>query len=114
MNEDDREIAAALVVAIEAGLLSITEAIALVDREIGSRPAPGPWLIDASLVGTCQDLLHILHPIANGHPILEEPWPVLAAMERSLSSGADPLNVARLIKRFYPYGSWPAELSQPL
>jgi hypothetical protein len=35
-------------------------------------------------------------------------------MERSLSIGADPLKVARLIERFYPYGSWPPELSQPL
>jgi hypothetical protein len=35
-------------------------------------------------------------------------------MERSLSSGADPIKVARLLKRVYPYASYPAELSQQL
>jgi len=71
-------------------------------------------MIEASLANTLQDLLHILHPIAYGHPLLEEIWPLLEAMERSLSKGADPIKVARLIERVYPYGSWPEELSQPL
>ncbi len=114
IDADERELAAALVVAIEAGLLTIAEAIQVVDREILNRPSPGRWLIEASLIDTPQDLLHILRPVAHGHPLLHELWPLLEAMERSLSSGADPIKVARLIKSVYPHDSWPAELDQPL
>jgi hypothetical protein len=114
IDEDERELAAALVVAIEAGLLSIAEAIRVVDREITRRPSPGHWLLEASLIGNPQDLLHALRPVADGHPLLGEIWPLLEAMERSLRNGTDPIKVARLIKRFYPYGSWPTELRQPL
>jgi hypothetical protein len=114
MNDDERALAAALILAIDAGLLSMTDAIRVVDREIENRAAPGRWLIDASVSATLQDLLHVLRPIAIGHPLLDEMWPLLEAMERSLSNGADPLNVARLVERFYPYGTWPAELDQPL
>jgi hypothetical protein len=114
IDADERELGAALVVAIEAGLLSMAEAIRVVDREIVHRPSPGRWLIEASLIGTPQDLLHVLHPVAQGHPLLHEIWPLMEAMERSLSRGADPIKVGRLIKRVYPHGSWPAELSQPL
>src|SRR6266487_4380680 len=97
IDADERELAAALVVAIEAGLLTMAEAIRVVDREILNRPSPGRWLIEASLISTPQDLLHVLHPVA--HPLLHELWPLLEAMERALSSGADPIKVARLIKR---------------
>src|SRR5882672_6294373 len=114
IDADERELAEALVVAIEAGLLTMAEAIRVVDREIVNRPLPGRWLIEASLIGTPQDLLHVLHPVAHGHPLLHEVWPLLEAMERALSSGADPIRVARLITRVYPHDSWPAELSQPL
>jgi hypothetical protein len=114
IDEEGRDLAAALVVAIEAGLLSMAEAIRVVDRELTRRPSPGHWLIEASLIGTPQDLLHVLRPVADGHPLLGEIWPLLEAMERSLLSGGDPIKVARLIERVYPYGSWPTELSQPL
>ena len=114
INGDERELAAALVVAIEAGLLTMAEAIRVVDREIVNRPSPGRWLIEASLIGTPQNPLHVLHPVAHGHPLLHELWPLLEAMERALSSGADPIKVARLIERVYPHGHWPAELSQTL
>ena len=76
IDEDERELAAALVVAIEAGLLSTAGAIRVVDREMADRPSPGHWMIEASLSGTPQDLLHVLQGVANGHPLLGEIWPL--------------------------------------
>ncbi len=107
MDEGEQELAAALLVAIEAGLVSSQEAMAVLDREIATRPSPAGWLIDASLASSPQDLLHVLRPLAEGHPLLDQVWPLLAAMEKELTRGADPIKVARLIERIYPSGSWP-------
>src|SRR5258708_28741101 len=97
IDADEHELAAALVVAIEAGLLTIAEAIQVVDREILNRPSPGRWLIDASLIGTPQDLLHILRHVAHGQPLRHELWQLLGAMPSSLSRGADAFTRDRVI-----------------
>jgi hypothetical protein len=111
---DDRDIAAGLVVSVEVGLLSTKEAIRLVDREIATRSSPAAWLIAASLANTPEDLLHVLRETAESHPILDSLWPLLEAMERALDKGVDPIAVACRIKKVYPYGEWPEELSQLL
>lgn len=114
MTSDDQGIAAALVVALEAALISREDAVRVVDREIAQRPSPDRWLVEASLATSTQDLVSILHGRAAGHPLLTEVWPLLAAMERSLARGADPVEVARQIQKVYPYGSWPAHLDRTL
>lgn len=111
---DERSMAAALVVSLEVGLLSASDAINVVDREIAARPSPAPWLIDASLAGGPEDLLRILRAKAEGHPMLEDVWPLLEAMERALNAGTDPIEVACRIKKVYPYGEWPKELGRLL
>jgi hypothetical protein len=78
INDDERDLAAALVVATDVGLLSADDAIRVIDREIAARTA----LIDAALAKTPEDLLHILRENAVGHPMLEEVWP-LGRPERS-------------------------------
>jgi len=111
---DERDVAAALLASIEVGLLSASEAMKIVDREIEERPSPATWLIDASLALTPEDLLHILRGRAEGHPMLDDVWPLLEAMEKALDAGIDPIDVACRIKRVYPYGDWPKELDQRL
>ena len=111
---DDRDIAAALVVSIDAGLLTAIDAVKVLDREIAARPSPDAWLIDASLTRTPEDLLHILRGKAEGHPMLDALWPLLEAMEKALDAGIDPIAVACRIKNVYPYGEWPGELDQLL
>jgi hypothetical protein len=114
INDDERDLAAALLVAIDVGLLSADDAIRVIDREVAARTAPSPWLIDAALVKTPEDLLHILRENAVGHPMLEEVWPLFEAMERALTTGADPIQVACRIKKVYPYGQWPPERDRAL
>ena len=111
---DERDIAAALVVSIEVGLLSAGDAMKVVDREIAARASPDAWLIDASLASTPEDLLHVLRAKARGHPMLDDVWPLFEAMEKSLDAGGDPVAVACRIKKVYPYGEWPQELDQRL
>jgi len=114
VTDDDQGIAAALVVALEAALISREDAVRVVDREIEQRPSSDHWLIAASLATSTQDLLRVLHDRASGHSLLNEVWPLLAAMEAALASGTDPLEVALQIQKVYPYGSWPAHLDQVL
>jgi len=111
---DDRDIAAALVVSIDGGLLTPIDAVRVVDREIAARAAPDAWLIDASLTRTPEDLLRILRAKAGGHPMLDALWPLLEAMEKALDAGIDPIAVACRIEKVYPYGEWPGELDQLL
>jgi hypothetical protein len=112
--DGERDIAAALVVAIDVGLLSVGDAIRVIDREIAARATPSLWLIDSALAKTPEDLLHILRGEAEGHPMLTEVWPLFEAMEKALAKEADPIQVARRITKIYPYGRWPPELDQPL
>ena len=112
MTVEDDGIAAALVVGLEAALVSREEAIRIVDWEIERRPSPDLWLVEASLATSTQDLLSILRDRAAGHPLLTEVWPLLAAMERSLAGGADPLVVADQVKKVHPFGSWPRHLGR--
>jgi hypothetical protein len=114
VNDDERDLAAALVVAMDVGLLSAGDAIRVIDREAAARTSPSPWLIDSALAKTPEDLLHILRANAAGHPMLEEVWPLFEAMERALATGADPTQVACRIKKIYPYGQWPPALDQAL
>ena len=111
---DDRDLAAALVVSMEAGLISSGEALKIVDREIASRASPEAWLIEASLARTPQDLLHVVRARAEGHPMLTDVWVLFEAMEKALDAGIDPVAVAYRIKKVYPFGSWPGELDQVL
>jgi len=114
INDDERDLAAALVVALDVGLLSAIDAIRVIDREVAARTSASPWLIDSALAKTPEDLLHILRENAAGHPMLEEVWPLFEAMERTLATGADPIQVAGRIKKVYPHGKWPKELDQAL
>ncbi len=111
---DDRDLAAALVVSMEVGLISAGEALKVVDREIALRASPEAWLIEASLARTPEDLLHVLRARAEGHPMLTDVWPLFEAMEKALDAGIDPVAVAHRIKKIYPFGSWPGELDQVL
>jgi len=74
IDDDERDLAAALLVAMDVGLLYADDAIRVIDREVAARTSPSPCLIDSALVKTPEDLLHILRENAVGHPMLEEVW----------------------------------------
>ena len=91
---DGRELAAALVLAIEARLITTTDAIRIVDEEIDARSSAEAWLIEVSLAPTPQDVLHAARDRAAGHPMLADVWSVLEAMGLALARGAGPLELA--------------------
>ena len=111
---DDRDIAAALVLSMEVGLLAASDAMRVVDREIGARASPAAWFIEASLAKSPQDLLHVLRARAEGHPMLNDVWPLFEVMEKALDAGVDPIDVACRVKKVYPFGEWPREVDQHL
>jgi hypothetical protein len=106
--------AAALAVALEAGVLSTRQAVAVIDREIEAQASPDGWLIEGSLAQSPDDLLHVLRARAAGHPMLGDVWTHIEAMDEALSRGVDVMEVAARVEGLYPYGDWPRELNEVL
>jgi hypothetical protein len=107
-------LAAAMIVALDAGYLDIAEATRAIDAEIAKHPDPPLWLIDASLAIGPEDVLHCLRGRAAAHPMLSDAWAALDAMGRAIARGRAVMEIAPRIDAIYPYGEWPAELKQPL
>jgi hypothetical protein len=114
-TDDCRQVAAALVIAIEAGLLRLQEAVRVLDREVVARSTtPAKWVVDASLARHPEDLLHALREGADDHAILSDSTAHLEAIGRAFASGTTALDVAAKVNRLYLNGEWPKDLSQAL
>jgi hypothetical protein len=76
--EPDRELAAALALAMRYAGTRLERITAVLDHEIAERSVVATWLIDASLLRWPEDLLHALREVAADHPLLTDP---VAALE---------------------------------
>jgi hypothetical protein len=111
---DGEEVAAALDVGMETGLFSMHDVVRIVDREIEAKQAPARWMIESSMAQDPGELRQVLRAAAKHHPLLSDTWARLEAMALALDKGVDVMAVADKIRAIYPYGTWPAELSNAL
>lgn len=88
--EADRELAAALVLAMDYGGRPVEHVASVLDREIADRAVVPTWLIDASLLRTHQDMASALEKVAEHHPLVDDPVSALEMLalgwEHSLRS----------------------------
>jgi hypothetical protein len=107
----DEDLAAAMLLGLESGLLSERDVVGAIDGEIAERAVAVPWLIDASLAGSRQGLMHALTEFVGRHPMLNEPVCVLDALEaaasRRLGNVEHHVSVALSL---YPYTELPSDL----
>jgi hypothetical protein len=113
----DQELAAALIVAIQSGLLSSAAAMQVVDREIVERDEADAWLIDASLAKTDEGMLAVLRGAAGDHPMRSDLRAVLEATDLALAFGyLEPMEAASRILRiaYQSCGNWEKDLQHVL
>jgi hypothetical protein len=114
-QDGDRDLAAALAVAVDAGALSTESALSLIDSTLLEQGEAPPWLIDASLARNPADMLHVLRAAAGDHPMLENTLAALEAIDIAFSAGSAQLShVTSRIVRGYPYLDVPEDVRRAL
>jgi len=109
--DHDHDFAAMLVVALDSGLLSLSEAVAVIDREIAEHPSPPAWLLDASLATQQEDMLGHARRGAEDHPAVSDLAVWIDAVDIALARGRSPEGLGARLLRVKTCGEGPYELT---
>lgn len=114
LTETDRETASVLVIALQHAGLQLNDVVARIDAELVARSDPDPWLAEASLARSCDDLLSILKEVAGTHPLLGDPLAVFEVLATVRERRTVPTErVVRFVLGCWYDGTLPADL-EPL
>jgi hypothetical protein len=112
-SDGDRQLAAALFVVADAGLLTGAELVGRIDCEIAESPDPPLWLIEASLARTPSDRLHFLAAASRDHPLRHDSLAFLEALAAAHESGRVGLEaIVQRITRLWQAEDLPADVER--